>query len=66
MRAGAAAIIVGQAILPAAAFQAAPSGYEQSFASGKGRLKAGCSQDWLPHSTGTGMLGRQAGRPVLP
>ena len=32
--------IVGQAILPAAAFQAAR------------RLKAGGCQDWLPHSLG--------------
>jgi protein O-mannosyl-transferase len=31
------ALFVGQAIVPAAAFQAAS------------RLKAGCSQDWLPH-----------------
>jgi hypothetical protein len=37
---------VGQAILPAAAFQAAFSGHAQVFAS---RLKAGGSQDWLPH-----------------
>jgi hypothetical protein len=35
---------VGQAILPAAAFQAASSG-----ALGKRRQKAGGSQDWLPH-----------------
>jgi hypothetical protein len=37
---------VGQAILPAAAFQAALSGESRIF---KRRLKAGGSQDWLPH-----------------
>jgi hypothetical protein len=41
--------VVGQAILPAAAFQAALSGYERVFAPAKRRLKAGGSQDWLPH-----------------
>jgi hypothetical protein len=46
----ASAFVVGQAILPAAAFQAALSGRVRAFAPGKGRLKAGCSQDWLPHS----------------
>jgi hypothetical protein len=40
---------VGQAILPAAAFQAALSGNGRVSAAGKSRLKAGCSQDWLPH-----------------
>jgi hypothetical protein len=35
--------LVGQAIMPAAAFQAA------SASPGKRRLKAGGSQDWLPH-----------------
>ena len=44
--------IVGQAILPAAAFQAAPSRDVRVFAPGKRRLKAGGSQDWLPHSLG--------------
>ena len=39
---------VGQAILPAAAFQAA-LGHKRAFVLGKSRLKAGCSQDWLPH-----------------
>jgi hypothetical protein len=39
--------IVGQAILPAAAFQAALLGEVRTF--GKRRLKAGGSQDWLPH-----------------
>jgi hypothetical protein len=43
---------VGRAILPAAAFQAAFSDREQAFVPGKGRLKAGCSQDWLPHNSG--------------
>ncbi len=38
---------VGQAIPPAAAFQAAPS----SLIRERGRLKAGRSQDWLPHSS---------------
>ena len=48
---------VGQAILPAAAFQAALAGDVRVVAPGEGRLKvgesrlkAGCSQDWLPHS----------------
>jgi len=40
---------VGQAILPAAAFQAALSGLSHVFALVKRRLKGGCSQDWLPH-----------------
>ena len=43
------ALFVGQAILPAAAFQAALRGHERAFVIGRGRLKAGCSQDWLPH-----------------
>jgi hypothetical protein len=42
---------VGRAILPAAAFQAALPVEGQAFAPGKRRLKAGCSQDWLPHRT---------------
>jgi hypothetical protein len=42
-------VAVGQAILPAAAFQAALLGRDRSFTTGKCRLKAGCSQDWLPH-----------------
>ena len=45
------AFVVGRAILPAATFQAAfraMSGPSR----GKGRLKAGCSQDWLPHKLG--------------
>jgi hypothetical protein len=44
------AAFVGQAILPAAAFQAALGGDLRAFATGESRLKAGCSQDWLPHS----------------
>jgi hypothetical protein len=40
---------VGQAILPAAAFQAAISGDAQVFERGERRLKAGGSQDWPPH-----------------
>jgi hypothetical protein len=40
---------VGQAILPAAAFQAASWGNAGVIAIGKRRLKAGRSQDWLPH-----------------
>jgi len=39
---------VGQAILPAAAFQAAP-GLARNLACGSRRLKAGGSQDWMPH-----------------
>jgi hypothetical protein len=42
------ALMVGRAILPAAAFQAA---FCQSQAP-KSRLKAGCSQDCLPHNFG--------------
>jgi hypothetical protein len=42
--------VVGQAILPAAALQAALSGCERVFGPGKRRLKPGGSQDWLPHS----------------
>src|SRR5580692_5921171 len=41
---------VGQAILPAAAFQAALSGHARVFAQGARRLKAGGSQDWPPHN----------------
>jgi hypothetical protein len=41
---------VGQAILPAAAFQAASSDHARVFAPGERRLKAGGSQDWLPHN----------------
>jgi hypothetical protein len=36
-------LLVGQAILPAAAFQAAFSNHSRVFASGEGQLKAGCS-----------------------
>jgi hypothetical protein len=43
------AILVGQAILPAAAFQAACSKWPQVFIQLGGRLKAGRRQDWLPH-----------------
>jgi hypothetical protein len=39
---------VGRAILPAAAFQAAFSDRVRVFATGESRLKAACSQDWLP------------------
>jgi len=42
--------MVGQAILPAAAFQAALSYRARTFVLGKRRLKADCSQDWLPHT----------------
>jgi protein SCO1/2 len=41
--------VVGRAILPAAAFQAALTIDAPVFAPGKRRLKAGGSQDWLPH-----------------
>ena len=40
---------VGQPILAAAAFQAAFLDTVWVFAPGEGRLKAGCSQNWLPH-----------------
>ncbi len=42
--------VVGQAILPAAAFQAALSEDARVFIPEKRRLKAGGSQDWLPHN----------------
>ena len=46
--------IVGRAILPAAAFQAALSGCARAFAADERRLKAvprgDPSQNWLPHS----------------
>ena len=35
--------------MPAAAFQAALSGHTRRFRVLKRRLKAGSSQDWLPH-----------------
>jgi hypothetical protein len=41
--------VVGQAILPAGAFQAASYSHARISAPGKRRLKAGGSQDWLPH-----------------
>jgi hypothetical protein len=40
---------VGQAIVPAAAFQAALSRRAGAFVRGERRLKAGGSHDWLPH-----------------
>src|SRR5258708_3592574 len=43
------ATLVGQAILPAAAFQAAVPDGAPIFRLGRRRLKAGGSQDWLPH-----------------
>jgi hypothetical protein len=43
-------MIVGQVILSVAAFQAAVLDHVRAFATGESRLKAGCSQDWLPHS----------------
>ena len=42
-------LVVGQAILPAAAFQAALSKHARVFAPAQRRLKAGGTQDWLPH-----------------
>ena len=41
---------VEQAISPATAFQAAISSYARATMPGKRRLKAGGSQDWLPHN----------------
>jgi hypothetical protein len=41
---------VGQAIVPAAAFQAALSALREPSYLSKRRLKAGCSQEWLPHN----------------
>jgi hypothetical protein len=43
---------VGQAMLPAAAFQAA-LGPARNLARASRRLKAGGSQDWLPHISRT-------------
>jgi hypothetical protein len=42
--------VVGQALLPAAAFLSGSSGHGRVLASVKSRLKAGCSQDRLPHN----------------
>jgi len=47
---------VGQAILPAAAFQAALSGQAQIVTLDRRRLKAGGSQDWPPHFSKTAGL----------
>src|ERR1022692_4787282 len=44
-------LTVGQAILPAAAFPGGFSGHVPVTAPSQGRLKAGCSHDWLPHKT---------------
>jgi hypothetical protein len=41
---------VRQAILPAAAFQVALARSGDSPIARKSRLKAGCSQEWLPHT----------------
>jgi len=46
--------IVGQAILPAAAFQAALAGSELHFAADERRLKAGCSRIGCPSVPGMG------------
>ena len=43
------AFVVGQAILPAAAFLGGFSGRRRLLVLRKSRLKACCSQDWLPH-----------------
>ena len=43
------AIAVGQAILPAAAFQAARRARREFSRAARRRLKAGGSHDWLPH-----------------
>jgi len=43
------AFVVGQAILPAAAFPGGSWGRRRVLVSRKSRLKAGCSHDWLPH-----------------
>ena len=40
---------MGRAILPAAAFRAALSGHTRRLRVLRRRLKAGCSQDWMPH-----------------
>jgi hypothetical protein len=51
-------LVVGRAILPAAAFQAALSREVRTLAPAecrlKARLKAGGSQDWLPHCLSRG------------
>jgi hypothetical protein len=40
--------IVGQTILPAAAFLGGSARHGRIFMPGQSRLKAGCSHDWLP------------------
>src|ERR1017187_7622228 len=54
-------IVVGRAILPWGPLWGRLSGgffgTGASLRGGKGRLKAGCSQDWLPHNLG-GMVSR--------
>jgi len=49
-------IVVGRAILPAAAFQAALVRLGANFAHGPRLLKAGASQDWLPRFCNTVVL----------
>jgi hypothetical protein len=56
-------VLVGQAILPAAAFQAAISGHAQVFAPGERRLKASGSQDWPPHNLSRIVLDFHSKRP---
>jgi hypothetical protein len=51
-------LVVAWAILPAAAFQAAFSGQMRVFVRDHRRLKAACSQDWLPHFCNKLALGR--------
>src|ERR1035437_5549368 len=50
---------VGQAILPAAAFQAALARHVRVSAPRGRRLKAGGSQDWLPHNAAETVAGRR-------
>jgi hypothetical protein len=57
--------VVGQPILAAAAFQAALSDHERTLALGERRLKAGCSQDWLPHKF-AGFQQQQQGGALCP
>src|ERR1035438_6227318 len=56
---------VGQAILPAAAFPGSFFGHLRVIAPRRSRLKAGCSQDWLPHKTGRTSAARQQVPPPI-
>jgi len=54
-----------RAILPAAAFQAASPACGRVFVHGKRRLKAGGSQNWLPHRAAEPQPNREGEEPEL-